>query len=97
VAHHTPDWRWQARTVAALLLVAAVVTLSNVLVERRVRRALTADVWVRLRGGFPAYVRDLVRQRHARPGSRPVTHLDEADDQLTSSGAGSGRSGSAPD
>ena len=91
VAHHTGDWRWQARTIAALLLVAALVTISNVLVERRVRRVLAADVWVRLRGGYPAYVRDVVRRR------REVRQVESTAGQLTSSGAGAGRSSSAPD
>jgi peptidoglycan/LPS O-acetylase OafA/YrhL len=90
VAHHTEDWRWQARTVAALLLVAAVVTVSNVLVERRVRRALAGEGWSRLAGGFPAYVRARVQQRRER-----VRHHEPGEGQLTSSGAGSGRSGSA--
>ncbi|MCW2842542.1 MAG: acyltransferase [Nocardioides sp.] len=88
VAHHTADWRWQARTVAALLLVAALVTISNVLVERQVRRVLAAGVWVQLRGGFPAYVADRVRQRRGRADPDP------AGGQLTSSGAGGGRPGS---
>ncbi|MCW2791475.1 MAG: acyltransferase [Nocardioides sp.] len=90
VAHHTLDWRWQARTVAALLLVAVLVAVSNVLVERQVRRALASDVWARLRGGYPAYVAERLRRRRVRHSEQ-----DPAG-RLTSSGAATGRSGSAP-
>jgi peptidoglycan/LPS O-acetylase OafA/YrhL len=83
VAHHTSDWRWQARTVAALLLLTAVVIVSNVLVERRVRRALNSEAWDRFAWGIPAYV----RERRRAVGRRRTP------ERLSSSGAGAGRSG----
>ncbi len=95
VAHHTGDWRWQARTIAALLLVAALVTVSNVLIERRVRQVLRADVWVRLSGGYPAYVREEVRRRRGRHVTEPAVVAGPG--QLSPSVSGAGRSGSAPD
>ena len=66
IAHHTTDWRWQARTIAAFLLVALMVTISNVLVERRVRAALAAPVWRELSSGLPAYLRERRRSRSMR-------------------------------
>jgi peptidoglycan/LPS O-acetylase OafA/YrhL len=94
VAHHTVDWRWQARTVAALALVALCVTLSNVLVERRVRRALVSDAWLPLQGGVAAYVRVRLRERRRRA---QATGPEPEPGPVTSSGGGAGRSGSASD
>jgi peptidoglycan/LPS O-acetylase OafA/YrhL len=71
VARHTQDWRWQARTVLALLLVAGAVWIGNRLVEGPTRRLLDSDVWDRLSGGVPAYARRLTGSADAagRSGS----------------------------
>lgn len=88
IARHTGDWRWQARTIAALALVAIAVALGNLLVERRVRRMLASDVWTQLAWGFPSYLRSKARATRRRKNPP---------EPLTSSGVGSGRSGSAGD
>lgn len=85
IAHHTTDWRWQARTIAAFLLVAVLVTISNVLVERRVRAALAAPIWRELSGGFPAYVRERRRSRSIRVSTRETRSSETPSRRLTRS------------
>lgn len=98
VARHTHDWRWQARTVLALLLVAAAVTLGHLLVERRVSRLVAAPAWDEAAAsGVPAYVAArLRRSRLGRRGPVPVGPVEGSVPAVSASGAAAGRSGSAP-
>jgi peptidoglycan/LPS O-acetylase OafA/YrhL len=56
VARHTADWRWELRTLVALTITAALVFLSEWLVESRVQRALASPRWRETDQGLGHYL-----------------------------------------
>ncbi|GAB3765355.1 peptidoglycan/LPS O-acetylase OafA/YrhL [Nocardioides ginsengisegetis] len=57
VSRHTHEWRWQARTVLAVLVCAAMVWFGHRVAERRVTTLLRSPVWEELSAGVWPYVR----------------------------------------
>lgn len=56
VLRHSFDWRWQARTILALLITFAIAEVSHRFVEPRVRKALDSPAWVETDDGLTTYL-----------------------------------------
>lgn len=70
VARHTDDWREPLRIGLALVATAVAVLLSEVLVERRVQRALDSPRWSELDDGVGPWLVRRARTAVRRPGAR---------------------------
>ncbi len=68
VSRHTADWRWETRTVVALLATAIIAELSERLVETRVQRLLQSPRWDELDDGIPRYVSERALRWWREPG-----------------------------
>jgi peptidoglycan/LPS O-acetylase OafA/YrhL len=91
-ARHFYDWAWGWRTAAALALTLACALVSELVVERRVKRALAAPGWHELDYGLPAYLRRRWRARTSRragPSEAPTGPAAE----VSASDAAAGRPG----